>query len=175
MAYQLRQGYVRQGQGEERVTTPARFAHKLNQYVTLYQPVCFGTITVEPNAIYQYGYLQNIHVDEKKAQWTFVFLHAETDDEVRISVPLLGISLTHDIEFTIDDEQKGDVTYPVFYMNVAEKPREPSVTYYIGARDLVSNPLACIAEFYMRTHEIGKNLKLPEQSACNLTPPSPFS
>ena len=172
MSHQLRQVYIRHGRGESRFITAERFAHKLNEFISRFGPVMFGSISVEPNALYQYGELRKIELHKNKAQWSFVFLHAETREEVTITVPLLGISLTHDIEYTIEDEQQGNVNYPAFFIKGAEKPRGPAVTYYIGAQDLVSNPLDCIAEFYLRALEIGKELKLSKRTACTVNPTS---
>lgn len=166
MAYQLRQGYVRHGHEKGRVVTPEEFAHKLNQYIKTFPPVCFGTISLELNAIYQYGRLRRIQLETNKAQWVFVFTHAETNEQMSVTVPYMGISLTHDVEYAVEDDEKGLVTYPVFYVTAAERPREQPTTYYIAAENLVSNPLDCIAEFYLRAHDVGKGMKLPNRSCA---------
>ena len=100
-----------------------------------------------------------------------MFRHAETHDEMKVTFPFSAISLTHDVEYTVDDEHRGNVTYPVFYITVTDE--EQSVTYYVGSKRLVSKPLDCIAEFYLRSYRIGQDMTLPERRACSFRPPSP--
>lgn len=168
MSYLLCQGYVRHGKGENRVVTVDAFAHKLNEYIRLYQPIQFGTITLEPDALYQYGTLEQIQLDEHKARWAFQFRHAETRDVMTIDIPFSSLTLTHDIEYTVDDETKGKVSYPVFYVT-AQHEKEQTVTYFAGSERLVSRPLDCIAEFYVRSYEVGKDMKLPQRLSCTFS------
>lgn len=171
MSYRIRQGYVRHDKSEGRIVTLEAFAHKLNEYIRLYQPVLFGTITLEPDAIYQYGTLERVQADTPQGRWVFVARHGETAEEMTIDVPYSGIVRTYDVEYTVKDEQQGDVAYPVFYMTATDPKEGQTLTYYIGSRHLVSRPLDCIAEFFVRSHEVGKEMKQPEQRACSWKPP----
>lgn len=172
MAYQFPQGYVRHGQGKSRLVAADAFVHKLNTYIDLFAPILFGTITLDPNAIYQYGTLERIETDEAKASWRFRYRHLQTKERLENEVPLRTVRLTHDVEFVIEDETKGNVTYPVFYITANHKQTKKPVTYYMGAENIVSNPLDCIAEFYVRSHEFGTDLKPRKQASCRWQPPS---
>lgn len=173
MSYEIRQGYVRQNGGIGRIVTVEGLAHKINEYIRIFGPVLFGTITLKPDALYQYGILDCIQNFNAKALLTFQFRHAETEEEMKLDIPYSAISLTHDVEYTVEDENRGTVTYPVFYVTATDGKAKQSVTYYVGSRELVSRPLDCIADFFVRSHKVGQDMELPDRRSCMWHPPSP--
>ncbi len=165
MRYQIAQGYVRRFQGVSREMTPEEVAKDINEYIEAHGRVLFGAITLNPDALYQYGTLAGVEADGEKQLWTCTFRHEETNETAQVTYPYASTTITHDIEFPIDDEQRGVVPYRVFYLSFTGD--EP-VTFYIAAADEVTDPLDCVADFYVRAHKVGTDLTFDKPAACDL-------
>lgn len=157
------QGYVRHFQGVSKETTLEEFANKIHAYANEHSPILFGTIQLNPDALYVYGHLRTIRLHDDRSVWQMKVSHAETGKTMNIEPAYADIVLTHDVAFTVEDDTKGRVTYPVYYLTVAETAQpERQTTYFFASKILVSEPLDCVAQFFVHASPYGRDLDLAE-------------
>jgi hypothetical protein len=65
--------------------------------------------------------------------------------------------LSQEACFDILDDQKGRLRYRVIYLTFIEH-EGGETTYFIADGQGVSNPLACVAEFWQQVYEVGRDV-----------------
>lgn len=147
---------------------PQQFARDINDYVSKSKNLLFGIISLNPDAIYEFGELDVVRAEDSQKMWTFVFRHIQTGDVHEIAIPYDHLTATYDVRLTVDDGENGQVDYSVYYMSVTDEKENKVVTYYIAAANDVSHPLDCVAQFFIRAYDFVCNIKQRRSPACQV-------
>ena len=127
----------------------------------------FGKIDLEAKEVRVYGRLESFDYDEEGNRCTFSFQWMDEPKQEEENQKLEDVYLSHEASFDIVDEQAGPVHYRVLYITFMDEETGDETTYFFADEESVSEPLACVAEFWQQVWELGRDIDF-EMFGCSV-------
>ncbi|MBD1371019.1 hypothetical protein IC620_01420 [Hazenella sp. IB182357] len=129
----------------------------LNRLLSEQQMTLFGSLDIDKEELRIYGYMQTADINEETDQALFEFITLEDQTRMDIKESFDQLRISHEAHFDIIDEKYGALSYGVHYLTFENKQDEGETTYFLAETDGVSEPLACVAEFWPKVMELGRD------------------
>lgn len=120
--------------------------------------VLVGTIHLDREELRIYGHVHSVKLDEEENQCKISFIPVEESDFAVIQHPFADLLISHEARFDIVDEEKGQVSYEVIYVTFEAPESGEEITYFFADEQGVSEPLACVAEFWQHVSVVGRDV-----------------
>lgn len=117
-----------------------------------------GTLDLNRQELKIYGTLVQAEISEEKNQCSFTFSLMNQEGEQTIEHSYEELLISHEARFDIIDDQKGNVEYGVLYISFLNEQTGEETTYFFADEKEVSNPLACVVQFWEKVHEVGRDI-----------------
>ncbi len=123
-----------------------------------HEHLLFGKIDLEKEKIILYGRLENIVFSEERDDCLFTYQLKNNPDKGEERQKLEELYLSHEACFDIVDERRGAIPYRVLYVTFMNEDSGDETTYFVADELAVSQPLACVAEFWQQVCELGREI-----------------
>jgi hypothetical protein len=142
-------------------TVREMYAHTLERvlqdFLNENSSVLFGTIDLEKTELRVYGTCQSASVNEKENRCSFSYVTPD-GEQGTAEHPFEELLISHEAMFDIIDDTFGQVTAHVLYITFDRSSAGDELTYFFARRDGVTEPLACVAEFWPLVKELGRDV-----------------
>jgi hypothetical protein len=139
-----------------REITGSELERLIHEYQKEHPALLFGKIDLNQSEIYVYGTLKQAEINEDDDRCCFRYRSEQGDGMEKHSFDQLLLS--QEAHFDIIDEKKGRVFYRVLYITFMEEDTGKETSYFLADADGVSQPLACVAEFWQQVVEVGRDV-----------------
>ena len=138
----------------------------LNKMLNEQKKTLFGKIDLEAEEIKVYGRMESFRYDEEDnhCSFTYRWIHEPKQEEEKQKLEELYLS--HEASFDIHDEQFGSIHYRVLYITFMDEETGKETTYFFADEESVTEPLACVAEFWRQVSELGRDIDF-EMFGCS--------
>ncbi|MBA4541715.1 MULTISPECIES: hypothetical protein [Thermoactinomyces] len=139
-----------------REMTGSELERLIHEYQQEYRELLFGKIDLEQSEIYVYGTLEEAVINEDGDRCRFRYRSEQ--GEGMEEHPFDQLLLSQEAHFDIIDEKKGRTGYRVLYVTFLEDGEDRETSYFFADANGVSQPLACVAEFWQQVIDIGRDV-----------------
>jgi hypothetical protein len=130
----------------------------INDLIRQTDEVLFGTVDLEKQEVRVFGHAKAVRLDEENNRCEMMFTLLEEAAAETIHHPFEDLLISHEALFDILDEVKGQVSYRVIYVTFADWKTDREITYFFADENAVTQPLACVAEFWQQVSEVGRDV-----------------
>jgi hypothetical protein len=143
-------------------STKEMFAADLNKIILRFmestESLLFGSIDVANEALYLFGRLQKIEIDESADLFSVSFQQMEDGVVDHLERSFADLEISHEAIFDVIDEKKGRVQSRVIYVTFWDEEKKDEVTYFFIDEHQVSNPLECVVSFWEQVSDVGRDV-----------------
>ncbi len=143
-------------------STKEMFAPDLNRIIQSFkestESLLFGSIDVTNEALYVFGRLQKIEIDESADLFSVSYQQMEDGINDHIERSFADLEISHEAIFDVIDEKKGRVQNRVIYVTFWDEEKNGEITYFFADEHRVSNPLECVVTFWEQVSNVGRDV-----------------
>lgn len=150
-------------------STREMFDSHLEQLLQRYiegKKILFGTIDVNNDELRIYGYSTSVKINDETAECQFSYTVYEAPNQIeQITIAFDQLLISHEARFDIVEDDDHTVSYKVIYVTFEHPETSEETTYFFADEQGVSQPLACVVEFWNQVSEVGRDVDL-EATGC---------